>query len=157
MPVGVPTIAGATEYLVMDLDALATALFKPLAKALEELGSDEVVSIIADLSVPVDYSTFPPNRSEPGEPPRLDSGDLAATVDHAVTAGDVGDRFPTLEVSAGGPGAPYGAGLDQGTEVNTFTNEFIESRPFMSEFALPRLAARAAEVVGKHLAEGLGH
>lgn len=152
-----PEIAGAAESLVMDLDALAVILSKPLKAALEELGTDEVVNIIADLSVPVDYSTFPPNRSEPGEPPRLDKGDLVATVDHKVTDGEIGDRFPALEVTAGGPGAPYAAGLDQGTEINTFTGKRIEKRPFMSEFALPRLAARAAEVVGKHLAQDLGN
>jgi hypothetical protein len=67
-----------------EADRIMVSVKRRAEEAIEQLGGDVADDLRKSLSVPVDYSTSPPTRSKPGEFPRMDSGDLLASVNYTV-------------------------------------------------------------------------
>lgn len=143
--------ASKSNSAQIDISALYRAIEVPLIAALTEIGEREVVSIAADLSVPVEYTDDGVIRSSPGEPPRKEEGQLVSHVEYTISTGE---ELPELEISAHRPPTEE----DDDPRAAIVLEEggksawgMIAPRPFMAP-ALARVESYAVEVVASHFA-----
>jgi hypothetical protein len=133
----------------------ATATFEPIpggfvealrpawVAAMYDIGRQEVISIMVDLSVPVgrDGQGNVVERSQPGESPRMETGGLRKSVEYEVVNEPGG--LPVLRLTVGDPsgggGAPHADYLQD-----------VLNRPILDR-ARARVVGYAAEVIAAHL------
>jgi hypothetical protein len=103
--------------------SITTDLVAELETELDAIGAEMVADIRDSISVYVVYSgNAVITRSQPGESPRYETGNLWRHVLMEVNA-DRGAGIVRLDVFVDGDAAPYGLFLETGTEN-------MESRPF---------------------------
>jgi hypothetical protein len=136
----------------VDAKAVEATIAPMLRRAMDAIGDRAVANIRKAISVPVEYTSGGGIiRSNPGQPPRMEEGELHSGIDYEVIGGD---GLPELRVTAqrAGFGDDDAARVLEDGGLNGQGN-YVAPRPFMRPEA-DEMRNYAVEMTREHLSGG---